>query len=121
MPRDSDAVELSRAERLRDSKRKPTSMTLPLAIHHRLDVLAEAAQDVDATRAELIAMLIAEAEPNPEILERAVLRYRKLQVGDVIPEHPEPLDVTDTKDEDNVVSILPRGPGRPAKRRETRA
>lgn len=108
-----EVVVLSSGERLRKSKRQPTSMALPLAVHHRLDLLAESAADVGATRADLIGMLIAEAELNPEALERAILRYRKLTVGDVIPAEPDTTrkpvgQVT----EDNVISIERPAPGR---------
>lgn len=90
-------------------------MTLPLAVHHRLDLLTEAAEDVEATRAEIIGMLIARAELDPEELELAILRYRKLTVGDVVPD--EAPDVQPEKPDafDNVVSIKTRGPGRPAR------
>ncbi len=117
MNRKRELVVLGRDERLRESRRQGTSMTLPLAVHHRLDLLTEAAGDVEATRAELIGMLIAQAELEPEELERAVLRYRKLRVGDVIPEEapdlrPQP---NEHATPDNVVSIQTRGPGRPAR------
>jgi hypothetical protein len=91
-------------------------MSLPLAVHHRLDLLAEAAEDVGATRAELIGMLIAQSSLEPADLEPALLRYRKLLVGDVIPdERPRPF-VAPEPGEGNVISISPRGPGRPARR-----
>jgi hypothetical protein len=83
-------------------------MSLPVALQHRLDLLADASKDVDATRAEIIGMLIADAGLDPEDLEQAILRYRKLKVADVIPP-------AETGGEENVVSIRPRGPGRPAK------
>lgn len=105
----SAIVRLKRGERLRESERQPTSMSLPVAVHHRLDLLAEGARDIAATRAEIIGMLIAEAELDPEQLETAILRYRKLKVGDVIPGGGG-------EAADNVVSIRRRGPGRPAKR-----
>jgi hypothetical protein len=105
-------VLLTRGERLRDSVKQGTSVTLPLAIYHRLDLIAEFAEAAGATRAEIIGMLIADAELNEVALEQAVLRYRKLKVGDVIPdqaeERPEPFDAA------NVVAIRPRSPGRPA-------
>lgn len=91
-------------------------MSLPLAIHHRLDLLTEAAADVEATRAEIIGMLIARADLDPEELELAVLRYRKLAVGDVVPEEePGAQEPQDPKTLDNVISIRTRGPGRPAR------
>jgi hypothetical protein len=113
-----ELVVLSRGERLRDSRRQGTSMTLPLAVHHRLDLLTEAAEDTEPTRAEIIGMLISFAELDTERLERDVLRYRKLKVGDVVPDEldsesePEPHDIREL---DNVVSIRKRGPGRPAR------
>lgn len=117
MAKRSEVVVLSRGERLRDSKRQSTSMTLPLAVHHRLDLLAEAAQDVDASRAEIIAMLIAQAPLDPDGLEHAVLRYRKLKVGDVLPEEePELVEPAELGEAGNVISIARRGPGRPTKR-----
>ena len=112
---------MSRDEALRESERPATSMSLPLAVHHRLDLLAEGASYADATRAEIVGMLICDASLDVEELERAVLRYRKLKVGDVIPEKPEetsePPALTTA---DNVVSIKKRGPGRRAGRQEIR-
>src|SRR5215217_8681458 len=101
-----EVVVLSRGERLRDSKRQPTSMALPLAVHHRLDLLSESAEDVGATRADLVGMLIAEADLDTEELERAILRYRKLTVGDVIPDDPSAgREPAETATDDNVISI----------------
>ncbi len=92
-------------------------MSLPLAIHHRLDLIAEAARDVDATRAEIIAMLIAKAPLEAERLEAEILRYRKLLVGDVVPTpQPELSEVEPSEEPDNVVSSAKRGPGRPGRR-----
>jgi hypothetical protein len=101
-------VRLSLDERLRESERAATSMSLPVALVHRLDLLAEEAKDIDATRAELIGMLLADAELGDDDLELAILRYRKLKVADVIPD-------AEKSSGNNVVSIRPRGPGRPAK------
>ena len=106
MARRQEIINLSRAERLRDSVRQATSMSLPVAIQHRLDRLAESAKDVDATRAEIIGLLIANASLG-EDLELEVLRYRKLRVGDVIP--------LDEKAGSNVISLKRRTPGRPAR------
>jgi hypothetical protein len=100
-------VRLRLDERLRESERQATSMALPIAVHHRLDRFAEDAKDIDATRAEIVGMLIAAAELDDAELESAVLRYRKLQVGDVIP--------ADEIGTNNVISIKKRGAGRPAK------
>jgi hypothetical protein len=81
-------------------------MSLPLAIHHRLDLLADSAEDVAATRAEIIGMLIASASLDPDKLESDILRYRKLTAADVVPSEA---------DGSNVVSIERRGPGRPSR------
>jgi hypothetical protein len=107
-----EVVVLSSGERLRDSKRQPTSMSLPLAVHHRLDLLAEAGTDAGATRADVLGMLIAEADLDPETVERSILRYRKLKVGDVLPEQAERSEPTERPAEDNVISIERPGPGR---------
>jgi hypothetical protein len=115
MARKQEVVVLSREERLRDSKRQSTSMSLPFAVHHRLDLLAEAAEDAGASRAEIVGMLIAGVPLDTDELEQGVLRYRKLKVGDVIPEEqPEPGE-TEKPEADNVISIARRGPGRPTK------
>jgi hypothetical protein len=116
MAKEQEVVVLSRDERLRDSKRQATSMALPLAVHHRLDLLAEAAEDAGATRAEIVGMLIAGAGLDTDELELDVLRYRKLRVGDVLPkEQPEPGRYEDREDAGNVISIARRGPGRPSR------
>jgi hypothetical protein len=101
-------VELARWERLRDSPRQVTSMSLPLAVHYRLDRLARLAEDVNASRAEIAAMLIAEAKLDVGDLESRVLAYRKLHVGDVAPSDPQ------HDDSDTVVVPLAK-PGRPRK------
>lgn len=89
-------------------------MALPIAVHHRLDLLAEAAQDVGATRAEIVAMLIAGASLDSAELEQEMMRYRKLRVGEVIPDRdPAGGELAEGQDADNVISIAKRGPGRP--------
>lgn len=108
MSKEQAKVRLQLGERLRESERAATSMSLPIAIHHRLDRLGEDAKDIDATRAEIIGMLIAAAEFDEDDLESAILRYRKLKVGDVIPRD-------EVGEGDNVISIKRRSPGRPAK------
>jgi hypothetical protein len=109
-----NTITLRRDERLRDSKRQATSMSLPLAIHHRLDLLADASADVNANRAELIAMLIAESDLNPDDVEKRVLAYRKMSVGDVVPD--EKPELIRPKDAGNVVKLPVRRPGRPRTR-----
>jgi hypothetical protein len=116
MGKEQEVVLLSREERLRDSKRQATSMSLPLAVHHRLDLLAEAAEDAGATRAEIVGMLIAGVPLDTDELEQSVLRYRKLKVGDVIPEKQPELGEPGEPEADNVISIARRGPGRPTRR-----
>jgi hypothetical protein len=108
MSKGGERVRLRLNERLRESERRPSSMALPIAIQHRLDWMAEMGKDIDATRAEIIGMLLAGAKFEAEELELAILRYRKLKVADVLPE-----DEVDRNA--NVVSISRRGPGRPAK------
>lgn len=110
MPKKKKSVELLLDEKLRDSERQATSISLPLAIHYRLDLLAELADDTAASRAEIVGMLIAEAELDQEVIERQVMRYRKLKVRDALP--PQAAGVQPL---DNVVSITKRGPGRPAR------
>jgi hypothetical protein len=113
-----EVVVLSSGERLRDSKRQPTSMSLPLAVHHRLDLLAESGADVGATRADIVGALIADASLDPEWVERAIVHYRKLTVGEVIPDEPSGVRETPARAaEGNVISIERRGPGR--RRHET--
>jgi len=107
-------IALRRDERLRDSKRQATSMSLPLAIHHRLDLLADAAGDVNASRAELIGMLIAEAEPEAENVEKRVLAYRKMSVGDIVPDVRR--ETVKPVTAGTVVKLPVRRPGRPRKR-----
>jgi hypothetical protein len=101
-------IRLSLDERLRESERSATSMSLPAALVHRLNLLADEAKDIDATRSEIIGMLLAQAELGNENLELDILRYRKLKVADVVP-------AAEKTSSDNVISISPRGPGRPAK------
>ncbi|HET9152542.1 MAG TPA: hypothetical protein VFN85_00330 [Solirubrobacterales bacterium] len=108
-------VELPLNQRLRESRRQVTSMSLPLAIHHRLDRLATLADDVEATRAEIVGMLIAESSLEADKLETAMLRYRKLKVGDVLPVEEQLEQVTHEEGANNVVSIRRRGPGRPSR------
>lgn len=107
MAKKTKTVELDLSERLRDSRTQSTSMTLPLAVHRKLELLADLATDIGASRADVIGTLIAEAELD-EGLEARILAYRKLTVGDVL--HP---DEPDRRLGENVISIETRGPGRP--------
>ncbi len=109
-----ETVTLPRDELLRDSKRQATSMALPLAVHHRLDLLARLAVAANATRAEIIGMLISEAKLDAIALEDSIVAYRKASVGDVVPSEPRSVD----KPEDsNVVTLPVRHAGRPVTRR----
>ena len=81
-------------------------MSLPLAVHHRLDELTELADDTNPTRAELIAALIVFAPTDAEELERQIMSYRKMRVGDLL----EPSGDTAGG---NVVRLDERLPGRP--------
>jgi hypothetical protein len=110
MARSNREIELPRWQRLRDSISQATSMSMPLAVHHRLERLARAAADVNASRAEIIAMLICEAPlDDPEELERRILAYRRMTVGDVIS--------SDGQDDSSDTVIVPIArPGRPRKR-----
>jgi len=107
MAKKSKTIELKAHERLRESRTQATSMTLPLAVHRKLEMLADLAQDVGASRADIIGTLIAEAELS-ESLEGRILAYKKLTVGDVLgPDEPG------DRAADNVISIEKHGPGRP--------
>lgn len=83
-------------------------MSLPIAVHHRLDVLADSAKAVNPSRAEIIGALVAEAGLESEKLERLIVAYRKKTVGDVVPADPAQV-------RQNLYSIETRGPGRPAR------
>jgi predicted DNA-binding protein len=109
-------VELDLGQRLRDSERQATSMSLPLAIQHRLDVLAELADNTSATRAEIIGALIGEAPVDSEQLEELIMRYRKKVVEDVIPEQRSDSLPPGDMLGDNVVALERRGPGRPGRK-----
>lgn len=113
MAKKPEVVQLSLGERLRESHRQATSMSLPLAVHHKLDVLAEKAEDAEATRAEVVGMLIATASEDTEWLEGQIMRYRKMTVGQVITPD-EPTQADEAPDGSNVISIEKHGPGRRA-------
>jgi hypothetical protein len=104
-------VTLNLDESLDESPRQATSMALPLAVSHKLDVLAELAKAMNATRAEIISMLIVDAPEEAEALEQAILAYRKKSVRDVVPVRPgQPAE------DENVVELPLRSPGRPSRR-----
>jgi hypothetical protein len=104
---DKPTVKLPLNERLRDSRRQATSLSLPFAVHHRLDLLAELGTDVHAARAEIIGMLIANADLDADEIERKVLTYRKMRVAEVVP-------APDADGGAEVIELPRRGPGRPS-------
>ncbi len=89
-------------------------MSLPMAVHHRLDVLADLAEDAGASRAEIVGMLVAEADLDPDALADAIVAYRRKRVGDIVPEQPAPAVPGEKRD--NVVAFEKRGPGRPRRK-----
>jgi hypothetical protein len=95
--------EIDRSERISDSDGRATSMTMPLAVHLRLDAMAELTAGIKSSRGELVSMLIAETELDRDQLEDRLNAYRKKRVGDI---HPDPgADVWQL-----------RAPGRPPRR-----
>ena len=94
-------ITVSTKKALREAERQATSMALPTPVHHRLDELVQLAGAANTNRAEIVAMLIAEAVRDTEDLEQRVLRYRKLTVGDVM---------APTEGDDVVIDL--HGPGR---------
>jgi hypothetical protein len=94
-----------------DSERRGTSMQLPVAIQRRLDVMASLAKRAKASRAEIVAMLIAEADLDATSISTRIMDYRDLRVADVLP----PGDVHDKSGGGKVVELPVRGPGRPGR------
>ncbi len=101
---------LDRRQPLLESRAQPTSMSLPAAVHYRLGRLAELAAAAKASRAEIVAMLITEADLDARSLSRRILDYRELTVADVV----DPLALPQA-DPDRVVVPIVR-PGRPRRR-----
>ncbi len=94
------------SQRVRESVRQTTSMSLPAPIHFRLDELVRLASDVNSSRAELIAMLIASAPLAANELEDRILAYRRLTAGEVMP------NLLAAETEDDTVVVPLHGPGR---------
>lgn len=111
MPKGRSTVSLQLDGRLRDSPMQTTTLSLPVAVHHRLDELANLATDVRASRAELVAMLVANAQLDAATLEERMLAYRRMRVRDVIPRS------AGSPSEANVIELPFRRPGRPVQRR----
>jgi hypothetical protein len=117
MSKRPETVTLALDELLRDSKRQATSMSLPLAVHHRLDVLAERGMPAGATRADIIGMLIVQADLNQDSVIEGLVAYRKMTVREVVPEVPGQPTAGDTGDGAEVIELPVRGPGRPPSQR----
>ncbi|HEX9967503.1 MAG TPA: hypothetical protein VGB06_06130 [Solirubrobacterales bacterium] len=110
MARKKELVKLSPGERIRDAVPQSTSVSLPLPVHRRLGFLTELGTDASATQAEIIGMLIAKALLEPDWVEREVLDYRKMTVGDVLAGTPEGAEGAE------VIELARHGPGRPSRR-----
>jgi hypothetical protein len=117
MNKKPETVTLTLDELLRDSKRQATSMSLPLAIHHRLDVLAERGLPAGATRADIIGMLIAQADLDQDSVVDGLVAYRKMTVREAVPEESRRPAVGDTGDGADVIELPVRHPGRPPSQR----
>lgn len=118
MPKSKPPIEISLDSLLRDSPRQATSMELPLALSYRLDAINELLGAFKPSRAEIIGMLIASARLDAEELEDAYIAYRKLRIREVLPlPKPEPTDHP-VADNDKVIQLHPRTPGRPATKGE---
>lgn len=105
-----ETVKLSLGERIRETVPQATSVSLPLPVHRRLGYLTERGMDVSATQAEIIGMLISKASLEPDWVEREVLDYRKMTVGEVLSGTPEGTGGAD------VIELARSGPGRPSRR-----
>jgi hypothetical protein len=116
MKKKPETVTLTLDELLRDSKRQATSMSLPLAVHHRLDILAEHGAPAGATRADIIGMLIAQADLDQDSVVDGLVAYRKMTVREVLPEVSGPA-AGDTGDRANIIELPLRHPGRPPNQR----
>jgi hypothetical protein len=114
MPKKPEIVELDLDEALFDSRKQATSMSLPLAIHYRLDVLADLAKRSGASRAEIIGMLISDADLDASELTQRIMVYRDKSVGEVVPvDSPESAE---EREHANVVRFEKRTPGRPRRK-----
>jgi hypothetical protein len=98
-------VTLRVADPIGDCPTHGTSMNLPIAVLRRLDQMGLAARRVRASRNELLAAFVATTNLDAATLEELIDRYRRMSIGDVLPDEP-------TKAGDVVVPL--RKPGRPA-------
>jgi hypothetical protein len=117
MKKKPETVTLPLGELLRDSRRQATSMSLPLAVHHRLDVLAERGAPAGATRADIIGMLIAQADLDQDSVVNGVVAYRKMTVREAVPDISPQSAVGNTGDGADVIELALRHPGRPSNQR----
>lgn len=112
MPKRPKTVSVTLGDRLHDAPRQATSMSLPVPVHHRLDVIAERLQTVGATRADIVGMLLTEVDvDDDERLVQQWVEYKRMRVRDALPPRPAERAAGD----DNVVELPRRSPGRPRK------
>jgi hypothetical protein len=100
-------LSVSSDDLVENAPRQSTSMSLPLPVVNRLDLIAERARKARPTRAEIIAALIAAAPLDADELVRLMMDYRDKTVGEVLASEAAGTD------EAKVVTLLPRAPGRP--------
>src|ERR1700733_9683814 len=110
MSEDAAIDRLVMSELVRKSEKRATSVGLPVVIHHRLDVLAQSGEVIAASRAEIIGMLISKADFDAKRLSADIIAYREKTVGEVIP--PD-IGAPASSEDDNVVELRRRRPGRP--------
>jgi hypothetical protein len=113
--RKPETFDLALDDDVRKSARQATSMILPLAVHQRLQALAELPKLTDPTRAEVICMLIAEMPLDQKELDARILAYREKTVGEVLPKQPN--EHLKPVEGGRVVHIEGPRPGRPSSRR----
>jgi hypothetical protein len=116
MSKKQETVTLTLDELLRDSKRQATSMSLPLAVHHRLDILAERGVPAGATRADIIGMLIAQADLSADLVIDGLVAYRQMTVRQVVPDAPRQAVEGDAVEGADVIVLPVRHAGRPPNR-----
>ena len=104
-PPEDAQVTLHLADSIIDCPTRGTSMNLPIAVLRRLDAMAQEARRTRTSRNELLAALIATTALDREALEDTVDRYRRLRIGDALPDE-------EVADRDSVVVPM-RKPGRP--------
>ena len=81
-----------RVDLLKDSQRRTTAVQWPTEVDDHLDHLVRllAAEGIQISRAQLLAALVADANPNGTSLARVARRYLgRMQVGDLAAIAPE--------------------------------